>query len=139
MPANIRGVIIMNQHLNPAKVHKPLGAYTHTIKIPRDAEWLVMSGQVGVNSNGRVASGIGKQTEQAFRNVLACLRANGMTKRDLVKFTIYLTDARVIEEYRAARRKVIGDDTLPASTLVIIEGLASPEMLVEVEALAAKA
>ncbi len=129
----------MNQHLNPDKIHEPLGAYTHTVKIPRDAEWLVISGQVGINANGRLAKGAGKQTEQAFRNLLACLRANGMSKRHLVKFTIYLTDARLIEEYRAARRKVVGDDTLPASTLVITEGLASPDLLVEIEAWAAKA
>jgi enamine deaminase RidA (YjgF/YER057c/UK114 family) len=61
-----------------------------------------------------------------------------MTKEHLVKLTIYLTDARHIEEMRAARSKVFGDDARPASTLVIVDGLASPEFLVEVEAWAAK-
>ncbi len=129
----------MNQLVNPKAVHKPLGAYTHSVKVPRDAEWLVMSGQVGINAKGQLADGIRKQTEQVFRNILACLRENGMRKGDLVKFTVFLTDPRHVEPYRAARKKVIGDATLPASTLLIIDGLASPDMLIEIEASAAKA
>ena len=129
----------MNQLVNPKAVHAPLGAYTHSIKVPRDAEWLVIAGQVGMNAKGQVLDGIRKQAEQAFRNILACLRENGMRKNDLIKFNVYLTDSRHIEPYRAARKKVIGDATLPASTLLIIDGLASPDLLVEVEALAAKA
>ena len=129
----------MNQSLNPKAVHAPLGAYSHSIKVPRDAEWLVIAGQVGVNDKGRLLDGVRKQAEQAFRNILACLKENGMRKSDLVKFTVYLTDPRHIEPYRAARKKVVGDATLPASTLLIIDGLASPDMLIEVEAWAAKA
>ena len=128
----------MNQISNPKTVHKPAGAYSHTVKVPKDAEWLVVAGQVGVNPKGQLAKTFRQQAEQAFRNVLACLRANGMNKSHLVKFTVYLTDPRNIEDYRAARKKVIGDDTLPASTLLIIDGLASPDMLIEVEAMAAK-
>ena len=124
---------------NPKAVHKPLGAYSHSVKVPRDAEWLVMAGQVGVDAKGKIAEGIRKQAEQAFRNILACLRENGMRKSDLVKFTVFLTDPRYIEAYRAARKKIIGDDTKPASTLLIVDGLASPDLLIEVEATAAKA
>lgn len=128
----------MNQPSNPKTVHTPAGVYSHTVAVPAGARWLVISGQVGVNAKGKVAAGIRKQAEQAFKNILACLRANGMSKDDLVKFTVFLTDARHIEEYRAARRAVIGDDTAPASTLLIVNGLATPDLLIEVEALAAK-
>ncbi len=129
----------MNELRNPEAVHAPLGAYSHCVKVPRDADWLVLAGQVGVDPKGKILDGIRKQAEQAFRNILACLRENGMRKADLVKFTVYLTDPRHIEPYRAARKKVIGDATRPASTLLIIDGLASPDLLIEVEALAAKA
>ena len=128
----------MIQFVNPKNVHKP-GTYTHSVKVPRDAEWLVMAGQVGLDAKGNLQVGIRKQAEQAFRNILACLRENGMRKSDLVKLTIYLTDPRHIEPYRAARKKTIGGPTPPASTLLIIDGLASPDMLIEVEATAAKA
>jgi enamine deaminase RidA (YjgF/YER057c/UK114 family) len=129
----------MNEFMNPKASHKPGGAYSHCVKVPANATWLVISGQVGVNPKGKIVDGIGKQAEQAFRNILACLKENGMAKKDLVKFTVFLTDTRHIDAYRAARKKVIGDATLPASTLLIIDGLASPDMLIEIEAQAAKA
>ena len=61
-----------------------------------------------------------------------------MRKKDLVKTTVYLTDSRFVESYRQARAKIIGDETLFTSTLVIVEGLASPDILIEIEAWAAK-
>ena len=71
--------------------------------------------------------------------MIAALRANKMAKGDLIKLTVFLSDPRHIDAYRGARKKVIGDATLPASTLLIVDGLASPDMLSEVEGMAAKA
>ena len=129
----------MNQMENPRTVHQPLGTYHHTARIAAGSEWLVIAGQVGMNAKGHVATGAGRQTEQALKNIVACLRANLMDKEDLVKLTIYLTDAAHIEEMRAARRKVLGNRVQPPSTLLVIDALASPDFLVEVEAMAAKA
>lgn len=129
----------MNEFVNPKNSHKPVGAYTHSVRIPRDSDILMIAGQVGVDAKGKLQDGIKKQAEQAFRNVVACLRANRMAKGDLVKLTVFLTDPRHVDAYRAARKKVIGDDTLPASTLLVVDGLASPDMLIEVEGMAAKA
>lgn len=128
----------MNRVANPETVHAPLGKYSHTVSVPGTSEWLVISGQVGRDRDGNTPAGVLEQCELAFRNVLACLEANGMAKTDIVKFTVFLTDARFVGDYRAARSKVIGDDVLPASTLLIVAGLAAPEFLVEIEALAAK-
>ena len=94
----------MNEFSNPKQVHPPLGAYSHTVKVPPNATWLILSGQVGINASGKLQIGIRRQAEQVFRNILACLRANRMRKEDLVKFVVYLTDSRLIEEYRAVRR-----------------------------------
>ena len=129
----------MTEFVNPKGNFKPQGAYTHSVKVPANAEWLVISGQVGLDSKGKLGATARQQTEQAFRNILNCLKENCMTKKHLVKFTVFLTDPRSIDAYRAARKKVIGDGTLPASTLLIVDGLASPDMLVEIEATAAKA
>jgi enamine deaminase RidA (YjgF/YER057c/UK114 family) len=128
----------MNSFINPDTVHPPLGKYQHTAKIPGNSEWLVIAGQVGRDRDGTVPSDIKAQCEQAFRNVLACVEANGMSKTDIVKITTYLTDARFIGEYREARSNIIGDDVQPTSTLLIVAGLAAPQFLVEIEAWAAK-
>ncbi len=129
----------MNISSNPAAVHKPLGKYCHTTRVPASARWLVVSGQVGIDKNGKLATGIRKQAEQEFRNILACLRENKMRKADLIKTTVYLTDSRFIDDYRLARSRIIGDATLFTSTLVIVDGLASPDILIEIEAWAADA
>ncbi len=129
----------MNQIVNSKAAHAPLSAYSHGIKVPPNAEWLVISGQIGINAKGQLQDGIRKQAEQAFRNILACLKEGGMRKQDLVKITVFLTDPRQLDAYRAARKKIIGDAILPASTLLVIDGLASPDMLIEIEATAAKA
>ncbi|MBT3789857.1 MAG: RidA family protein [Alphaproteobacteria bacterium] len=128
----------MNKASNPKTVATPLGAYSHTVAVPASASWLVISGQVGLDVKGKLQPGIRKQAEQVFRNILACLKDGGMAKKDLVKFTVFLTDSRHIADYRAARKKVIGDATVPASTLLIVNGLASPDILIEIEATAAK-
>ena len=129
----------MNKMLNPKAVRAPAGAYSHTVKVPKNAEWLLIAGQIGVDVRGQVADGIRKQADQTFRNILACLKANGLSKKHLVKFTVFLTDARYIAEYRAARKRFIGDAIVPTSTLLIVEGLAAPELQIEIEAWAAKA
>ena len=128
----------MNEFNNPKQVHPPLGAYSHTVTVPPNATWLVLSGQVGVDAKGKLRAGMRGQAVQVFRNILACLRANGMRKEDLVKLVVYVTESRLIEEYRAARAEMLGGDVLPASTLLVIDGLAQPDMLIEVEAWAAK-
>lgn len=128
----------MNTYANPSTIHQPLGKYHHTVEVPGGSTWLAIAGQVGIDGEGKIASGGAAQSEQAFRNILACLEEHGMGKEDLVKLTSYLTDPRFVDAYRAARSAVLGDEIQPASTLVIVSGLASPELLVEVEAWAAK-
>jgi 2-iminobutanoate/2-iminopropanoate deaminase len=119
-------------------VHEPLGMYSHTMKVPPGAEWLVIAGQLGVDREGRVAQGFRWQAEQVLENIQACLEANEMTTTDLVKLTIYSTVPNCLDDVRAARRTILGETVLPAVTLVIVAGLASPEYLIEIEAWAAK-
>lgn len=130
----------MNKFLNPETIAAPIvPSYTHTVEVPANARWLAISGQLGVDPQGNISESVGEQSAQAFRNILGCLEAAGMDKSDLVKLNIYLTDSRYVADWRAARKEVLGDDTVPAATLVIVTGLAAPHFLVEIEAWAAKA
>ena len=129
----------MNEFSSPETVHTPLGAYHHTARVPAGSEWLVVAGQVGIDPGGTLASGARDQAAQAFRNIVACLASHGMGREDIVKFQVFLTDPRYIEDYRAARRDVIGDEHRPPSTLLIVKGLAAPEICVEIEVFAARA
>ena len=76
------------------------------------------------------------QLEQAFDNVFAVLREAGMDRDHLVKLTVLLTRKDDIGLYRTVRDRLLEGREV-ASTLLVVAGLASPDFLVEIEAVAA--
>ena len=130
----------MNAIHNPKSISAPLGRYSHGVKVPKNAEWLYIAGQLGVKPDGTTAAGIAAQCETAWQNVGAILADAGMGFEDLVKVNIYLTNPEHTGASREARDKALaGVKNPPAATLVIITQLVKPEYLVEIEACAAKA
>ena len=123
---------------NPEGLHAPFGGYHHSAVIDARQQLLSVAGQVGAYPDGKIAEGFRAQAEQAFRNVLTCLEANNFKAEDLVKLTVFILDRDHLEEMRAARTSVLGADVQPPSTLLVVSGLAAPEMLIEVEAMAAR-
>jgi 2-iminobutanoate/2-iminopropanoate deaminase len=81
-----------------------------------------VSGQVGMTSDGQVLD--------------AVLDAAGLTPADLAKLTIYLTDPADVEAFMGAAAGGLPSPP-PAITMLIVNGLASPELRVEIEAIAA--
>jgi enamine deaminase RidA (YjgF/YER057c/UK114 family) len=126
----------MLKKLDPRAVAPPFSRYSHGVEAPAGARWLYVSGQVGVMPEGKVATGAEAQIEQAWRNVLAVLAAAGMGPRDLVKVTTFLIDRADLPMGRAVRDRIL-EGAEPASTLIVVAGLASPDWLVEIEAVAA--
>ena len=122
---------------NPDTVHPPLGLYSHCVAVPRDAELLYVSGQLGVRPDGSVGSTVAEQADQAFENLVAVLRGGGMGPENIVKLTTYIVAGHDGDGVRAARLKHLGD-LRPASTAVWVAGLVRPEWFVEVDAVAAK-
>jgi 2-iminobutanoate/2-iminopropanoate deaminase len=74
----------------------------------------------------------------AFSNLIACIEASGFGLQDLVKVTVMLTRASDVAAYRQIRERMLGP-VAPASTLMIVAGLAAPALLIEVEGVAARA
>lgn len=128
----------MNRAHNPKDVHAPLSNYAHGIEAPAGARWLYVSGQIGMGADGKVGKTFEEQAETAWKNLLAVLKSAGMGAGDLVKVTTYLTRREDIKANRAIRDKHMSG-ARAASTMVLISGLATPELLIEVEAHAAKA
>ena len=75
------------------------------------------------------------QAKQAIANIDAALREAGASLRDVVRTRIYLTDISRWEEAALAHREAF-DEARPASSLLEVSRLASPDMLVEIEAVA---
>jgi enamine deaminase RidA (YjgF/YER057c/UK114 family) len=127
----------MLKHYKPDNVAPPFSRYSHAVEAPAAARWLHVSGQIGVKPDGTIAEGAEAQLEQAWRNIFAILEAAGMTKRDLVKTTTFLAPhAADVGLARRVRERML-EGAEPASTLIFVPGLARPDFLIEIEAIAA--
>jgi enamine deaminase RidA (YjgF/YER057c/UK114 family) len=127
----------MHKYANPETMPKPVGRYSHTVEVAPGARWLHVSGQLGMTPDGKLAEGFAAQCEQAFKNVLAAMAAAGMGEEDLVKLTVLTLSNNNLTPMREVRDRLFSK-VVPASTLIVCAGLAKPEYLVEVEAIAAK-
>lgn len=114
-----------------------IGFYSDSVEAGPGLRWLITSGTPGLTAAGELPKDIVGQAELAWKNILACLDKAGMTASDIVKVTQYLIRPEDIKPYAGVRRKFLGD-VKPASMLLIIPQLVWPEMLVEVEVIAAK-
>ena len=117
---------------NPPGLHTP-GTYSHAALVEGPGRRLVVSGQVGIAPDGTVAADGPAQIHQALGNLGAILAAHGMGVADLVKMTVFLTDPALVGSFRTLRAPWLGGHA-PASTLLVVAGLADPRFLVEVEA-----
>jgi enamine deaminase RidA (YjgF/YER057c/UK114 family) len=72
----------------------------------------------------------------AYGNLLAVLKSKNLTPEHIFKTQILLTDVDNRDEMFQIQAELMGDFR-PASTLMVLKGLARPEILFEVEAIAA--
>ena len=120
----------------PEGVYKAPG-YSQGIKVTGAQTILFLAGQVSYEKDG-TAKHKGDFKAQA-RECFACLKrlveGAGGTVKNIVKLNTYVLDVANRPAYREARKEVFGDHE-PASTMVQISALASPDFLIEVEAIA---
>ncbi len=100
-----------------------------------------VSGQTGVDADGRVGDGFIEQCRLTWGNVGRVLRDADMRPADLVRTGIFLprqvamTDA-LLAEFNAVRTDFLGAHR-PASTMIVVHALMDPRWLIEIDAVAA--
>ncbi len=122
------------QRINPPGLSTPT-TYSHIV---RDGKTLYIAGQVGADAQGKVVgTGMVEQLEQVLKNLQIALKSQGADFSHVAKINIYVTDVEAFRASDAAmvRAKYFGANR-PASTLVGVTRLASPEYKVEIEAIA---
>lgn len=110
--------------------------YSQGIEVPPGQRLVAVAGQTGQRADGSVPDGIAAQADLAWSNVLTVLKEAGMRPEDIVHYTSYLVAGTDQAPYDAARLRHLGA-ARPASTKIIVAGLARPELLCEVQAFAA--
>ncbi len=121
---------------NPSSLHPPFSAYSLGMEVSGAERWLHLSGQVGVRKDGSIPPDAEGQMEECWAKIFAILDAAGMKNTNMIKITGYVTRSDDIGLFRQVRDRLM-EGHEPASTLVVVAGLANPDWIVEIEAVAA--
>ncbi|UCD68161.1 MAG: RidA family protein [Betaproteobacteria bacterium] len=119
---------------------KALGMYTQ-VTVAQGGSIAFISGQVSADVNGKIvgAGDIEVQAVQVFENLKLALGGIGATFDDVIKLTVFIVG--FTQERRKAvmdvRSRYISTENPPAATMVGVDQLVEPELLVEVEAVVA--
>jgi len=121
--------------INAKDAPPPLGGYVQAVEVSAATRILYVSGQIPAAADGSVPELFEDQCRLAWHNVIAQLRAAGMTLDNLVKVTIFLSDRKHIPDYRRVRQEVLQGREIGLTT--IITGIFDEGWLLEIEAVAA--
>ena len=117
----------------------PTNGYTRrTVEIPSNSRILYISGQTATDEDGNTPPDAETQADICYSKIVQSLEDAGMTTADLVKTNVYVVNPEDIGAlYKAGAKHNPGGNQ--AGTLVYVKALARPEVLLEIEAVAAKA
>jgi 2-iminobutanoate/2-iminopropanoate deaminase len=103
----------------------------------RVGDLLVLSGQAAIDRSGQIVGegDFDAQAKQVFENLAFVLEAGGSSLAKVVKVTIYLTDMANFPKIVELRERWF-TPPYPADTIVEVNALALPELMIEIEAIA---
>ncbi|HXV70398.1 MAG TPA: RidA family protein [Acidimicrobiia bacterium] len=129
---------MIREHLNPDILAPPPG-YSQVVKVT-DGTTIYLAGQVAWDRDRNIVgeNDFEAQTRQVFHNVAEALAAVGAGFGDLVKIGIYVVDHDMekMAIVRRVRDEIMDGITPPASTLLGVEALAVPGLMIEIDAIA---
>ena len=126
------------EFLDPDGLHQN-PAFSNVAVVSGSVRTIYIGGQDAVDAEGNVVGvgDIAAQTEQVLRNLSTALAAAGARPEHVVKWTIFIVDGQDFRAGYAAFQRVWGDrPNPPVITAAVVKGLAHPDFLVEMDAIA---
>ena len=124
--------------INPKTISKPFTNYAHVVTVEGAKKLVFCAGQVAADVKGRVLppDNFDAQAKMVMKNLKAALAAGGAKLSDVTKVTIYICNPHDVPKARGILFDYFGKHP-PGSTLCILRGLANPNFLLEIDAIAA--
>ena len=126
------------QYINPRSLHQN-PAFTNVVTVTGPVRTIYVGGQNSVDTSGAI---VGKgdfkaQSEQILKNIQAALAAGGAQLEHVVKWNMYVVQGQPLQEGFAAFQRIWGDrPNPPAISMAFVAGLAHPDFLAEIDAIA---
>jgi enamine deaminase RidA (YjgF/YER057c/UK114 family) len=114
-------------------------AFTNVVVVEGPARTVYVGGQDSVDASGNIVGkgDVAAQTEQVLANVRAALAAGGAGPEHVIKWTLLVVEGVSLQEgFSAFQRAWVATPNPPAITMAYVAGLANPEFLVEMDAIA---
>ena len=114
-------------------------AFSNVAVVSGNVRTIYIGGQDAVDAEGNIVGvgDIAAQTEQVLRNLRTALAAAGAAPEHVVKWNIFIVDGQDFRSGYAAFERVWGDrPNPPVITAAVVKGLARPEFLLEMDAIA---
>jgi enamine deaminase RidA (YjgF/YER057c/UK114 family) len=123
---------------NPEDMSKPLANYSHVVTAEGAQKLVFCAGQVAADADGTVLppDDFDVQAKMVMENLTKALAAGGAKISDVTKITIYICNPHDVPKARNVLKTYFAGHA-PGSTLCILRGLANPNFLLEIEAIAA--
>ena len=124
------------EYINPPEIAQPpANLYNHVVKVGKT---VYIAGQVPRGLDGKAVhpGDAAAQIRQVWANLEIAVKAAGGSLSDIVKTTTYVVGSENLATIRPVRMTLLPEEGRPTSTTVVVAGLADPDFLVEVEAVA---
>ena len=125
------------QQVRSSKLREPSGHFSQAIAIEAKGKMVFISGMTARRADGTIA-GIGDietQTRQVCENLKSAVEAAGGTMDDICRVDVYVRNMEHFEKIHKVRREYFGSPP-PASTMVEVAKMTSPDYLIEISAIA---
>lgn len=126
------------EFINPEGLHKN-PAFNNVVVVSGSAKTVYIGGQDAVDENGNIVGkgDIAAQTKQALHNLRVALAAAGARPEHVIKWNLYVVQGQDLQAGFAAFQEAWGaPQNPPLITFAFVAGLAHPDFLIEIDAIA---